>query len=278
MRWLKHLSTAHNDDEVDLLLEECGAEGYGAYWLIIEDIAGPMEAGKMEPSAIHSDAKWASLCRVHHLTWKSLKLKLGRKLLLITPMADGRVKIAAPNILKYKDEYSRKSGQTPALSRERADTEGEQRESRGRARAVPPESAPEKQPTDATAAALQRMHEKHPYPSNPLDALYQFQRTVETAVNPEAVRESAEKNHAAWCEYWRAKTTQEGRAPWIPTLAQFFTDGYHAKMPPIRDGPAPVKQAPKSKSERDADAAREQFERLSRERSKANEPRVSANR
>lgn len=125
MRWLKHLSTAHNDEEMDRILEECGAEGYGAYWLIIEEIAGPMEPGKMEPSAVHSDATWARLTHTHPLTWKSLKQKLGSKLLVVTRCEDGRTRIACPNILKYKDEYSRKSGQTRELSRSRAEAEAD---------------------------------------------------------------------------------------------------------------------------------------------------------
>lgn len=276
MRWVKHLSTAHNDPEVDRLLEECGAEGYGAYWLIIEDIAGPMEQGRMEPEATHSDLKWSQIAHVHRLTWRSLKQKLGSKLLVITQSDDGRVRIAAPNILKYKDEYSKKSGHTPELSRYRADTDTEAEKDGA---CVPPKKPPKTKPLpepeenctriDREAnAALARMFERHPYPSNPLDAAYQFQRIVQTAVNPDAVIESSEKNHAAWCEYWTKKAAEDGRAPWMPKLAEFFHNGYHAKAPPARDGPVPMKKPAKTKQEHEAEAAREQFEKLSQQKIK----------
>jgi len=244
-------------------LEECGAEGYGAYWLIIEDIAGPMESGRMEPAATHSDVTWARLIRVHPLRWKSLKKKLGSKLLVITESADGRVRIAAPNILKYKDEYSKKSGHRPVLSRGRADAdteaEGEQRSACG---AAPENPAPS--PPDVFA----RMLKRHPYPSNALDAAHQFGRVVKTASDIE----SSETNHTAWCEYWEKKTAEEGRAPWIPTLSQFFMDGYYAKLPPVRDGP---KAAPKSMQVIKSEEAEQELARLVAKKRERQNARVS---
>jgi hypothetical protein len=110
MRWLKHLSMAHADREVDLIIETAGPVAYGIYWLIVEDIAASMEPGKMEPYAIHSLSKWCALFRLHHRTVTPLLTLLGRKLLNVVPMDDGRIKIEVPNIMKYKDEYTKKSG------------------------------------------------------------------------------------------------------------------------------------------------------------------------
>lgn len=125
MRWFKHMTAAHLDGEMDRILEECGAEAYGIYWLVLEDIGTAMEPGRMDPAAVHSDAKWAQIARVHPRVWRSSKDQLGRKLLNISPTGDNRVMISVPNILKYKDEYSRKSGHPQDLNRDRyiADTE-----------------------------------------------------------------------------------------------------------------------------------------------------------
>ena len=113
MRWVKHLSMAHADDELDAVLEKHGGEGYGAYWLIVEDIAAAMDAGRMEPSAVHTELKWAQICHVSVRAMRNVIQTLSNHLAIINQSPDNRVQIAIPNILKYKDEYSKKSGQTP---------------------------------------------------------------------------------------------------------------------------------------------------------------------
>lgn len=126
MRWMKHLTSAHQDGEITRVLEESGALAYGVYWLILEDIAGPMEGGpSMSPEATHSDQRWAQIAHVDPRLWRKCRETLGRKLLEITVVEGNRVRIRAPNLLKYKDEYSKKSGQTPVLNR----AEGEQKQS-----------------------------------------------------------------------------------------------------------------------------------------------------
>lgn len=128
MRWLKHLTAAHQDGEVDRVLEECGAVAYGVYWLILEDIAGPMESGAMVPEATHSDQRWCQICHVDPRVWRNCKQTLGKKLLVFTIVEGNRVSISAPKILKYKDEYSKKSGQSTSLNR----ADREQIQSRGK--------------------------------------------------------------------------------------------------------------------------------------------------
>ena len=123
MRWFKHMTAAHMDGEMDRLLEECGAEIYGVYWLILEDIGSAMEPGRMAPSAIHSDSKWAQIARVQPRIWRSSRDQLAKKLLNMSRTEDNRLQISAPNLLKYKDEYARKSGQTQELNRADTDTD-----------------------------------------------------------------------------------------------------------------------------------------------------------
>lgn len=118
MRWVKHLSMAHTDEEVDRILEKFGAIAYGVFWLIIEDIASGMDAGKMVPRAVHSRQKWAQIARVPPRVLTSQLQEFGKKLLNISVTGDDRIQIEAPNILKYKDEYSKKSGVTPELKAE----------------------------------------------------------------------------------------------------------------------------------------------------------------
>lgn len=114
MRWTKHLTLAHADKALAAILEEFGAEGYGVYWLMIEDIAAPMEKDKMiDPSATHSWVKWSQICHCSVRVLKSIANRLEEKKLIDLISIDNRSQITIHNILKYKDEYSKKSGQTP---------------------------------------------------------------------------------------------------------------------------------------------------------------------
>ena len=100
-----------------MLLERHGGEGYGAYWLIVEDIAAAMDAGKMSPEAIHTEQKWAQICHVSTRTLRNLLQTMSKHLAKVEQTTDNRIRIAVPNILKYKDEYSKKSGQYQEQSR-----------------------------------------------------------------------------------------------------------------------------------------------------------------
>jgi hypothetical protein len=112
MRWLKHLSMAHEDPKLSHLLEAHGPEGYGVYWLLVETIAAPLEINATEASLTHSVAKWAS---VLHISARKMQ-KFGQILkdlnLISLETVDNRWKISVPNMLKYRDEYFRKSGGT----------------------------------------------------------------------------------------------------------------------------------------------------------------------
>lgn len=123
MRWTKHLTMAHADKALAAILEEFGAEGYGVYWLMIEDIAAPMEAGKMEPIGIHSVVKWSQICNCSARRWRSIVTRMAEKTLIVVQSIDDRIQIEVPNIVKYKDEYSKKSGQTTEQEREQKQKE-----------------------------------------------------------------------------------------------------------------------------------------------------------
>jgi hypothetical protein len=125
MRWVKHLTMAHKDPEVDAVLEKLGAVAYGAYWLIIEEIASAMEPGKDAPEAVRSVGKWAGICRVQPRVFRKIIAELGAHLVTVCETSDGRLKIAVPKILKYRDEYSKRSGYPPEQTQTRADIRAE---------------------------------------------------------------------------------------------------------------------------------------------------------
>jgi hypothetical protein len=134
MRWLKHLSMAHEDPKMTELLETEGIEAYGVYWLLLECIASAMESGSDRPELTHSIGHWAQklhiyhTSRCHHLIYVLTNLHL-----ISTKSTLDRVTISVPKLLKYRDEYSKKSGHSPENVRPRV----EQRENRERAERKP---------------------------------------------------------------------------------------------------------------------------------------------
>jgi|SRR5579863_9806980 len=146
MRWIKHLTRAHADPEIDGILEEFGAEGYGVYWLLVEEIAEKMEGKNPCTRVVHSDVKWASIVRTSVRKWRSIAKKMNDRLLIVVRSTDNRIEIDIPKILKYKDEYARKSGVAPDSRTEREQIEIETTDYVGE---PPPSPHPRKPPGSA---------------------------------------------------------------------------------------------------------------------------------
>lgn len=146
MRWLKHLTAAHQDIAMSEILEEFGPEGYGIYWLLLEHLAVAVEKDSLAvPTAAHSVIRWSQICHCSARLFRKFTTSAAHlRLISVTSTADlrqisaksmgDRLQISIPKLLKYRDEYSKKSGQTPdklrtnsALDRDR-DTEGEHKQ------------------------------------------------------------------------------------------------------------------------------------------------------
>ena len=123
MRWIKHLSKSRKDEKLSAVLEDMGAEGYGVFWLIIECISEVMENGRMEPQLTYSGLQWSHELHISVRKFHSISQRLAKDRLIVLISSSDRFKIYVPNIVKYKDEYSKKSGGCPDS---KADTEREQ--------------------------------------------------------------------------------------------------------------------------------------------------------
>ena len=130
MRWFKHLTLAHDDTAIAVVLELFGPEGYGIYWLMLEHVAAGIEKNSvLIPSRTHSAVEWSKICacsarRLRQFCEKATELRLicaqtapDLRRFSSRRVAD-RLQIDIPKLLKYRDEYSKKSGQTPVQDRE----------------------------------------------------------------------------------------------------------------------------------------------------------------
>jgi hypothetical protein len=95
------------------------------------------------------------------------------------------------------------------------------------------------------ADSLRRMFDAHPVPCDLYSATHAYRKTLESSVNPLAVMAFSEKLHAEWCAHWESERKAwdgQGKPPYVPFLAKFFTDGWAAKHPPTQAAPAERKQ------------------------------------
>ncbi len=117
MRWIKHMTATAQDERVASYLDDCGPsgrhEGYGFFWLLLEVVAAQIETGSDKCSATYALPTWSRLLYCHHHTVGKYLGKLEVAGLVTAKKAAGKVEVIIPNLLKYRDEYSRKSGVAP---------------------------------------------------------------------------------------------------------------------------------------------------------------------
>lgn len=106
MRWLKHLSTAQRDPDMQALISEFGYEGYGVYWSILETIAEQLDGNNKTSLTLPikswkissiSDKKWMKIARFLK-NYEKISLEINEKMATVN----------CPKLLRYRDEYQKK--------------------------------------------------------------------------------------------------------------------------------------------------------------------------
>ena len=118
------MTASHDDEKLADLIARYGHAGYGTWWIVLEIVAARLESGG-HPSVTYHVTKWSHLLSVRgsHVLSTLLKLDVTH---LVTVVRDGdEITVTIPNLLKYRDEYSRKSGQRQDNVPPRTDTDTE---------------------------------------------------------------------------------------------------------------------------------------------------------
>lgn len=117
MRWFKHMAATRDDEKIVNLIASGGLEAYGFYWAIIEMVARQIEKDSTKCSVTYPLPYLSRQLYLHHNKVSNLlgKLQVTGLILLSKSEVDGGVNftITCPNLLKYRDEYNRKSVKTP---------------------------------------------------------------------------------------------------------------------------------------------------------------------
>lgn len=113
MRWFKHLTRSHEDENLCKIIDRFGIEGYGIYWIILERIAGNMD-GTETPSLEISIRNWSKSVGISPKKLQNF-VRFSANLGCFVAIFSGHtLRIECPKLLKYKDEYARKSGHKQA--------------------------------------------------------------------------------------------------------------------------------------------------------------------
>lgn len=131
MRWFKHLCQTRSDERIAKFFDKCGWEGYGVYWGVLEIIASLMcKENGWKTEVTYPLTKWVSMLTLHRTKLSKYLLCAEQQGLLAINYSGDTLSVNCPNLLKYKDEYAKKSrhcpdniptvsGQTPRQDRDR---------------------------------------------------------------------------------------------------------------------------------------------------------------
>lgn len=127
MRWIKHMTRTRNDQKMATFLTYAGLNGYGFWWALLETIASEMDNSD-RCEICYTVYQWCSKIGCKKQTFlKYIQIMQDLDLLTASQWpADGqplaarestngstRVSIKVSNLLKYRDEYSSRSGHSP---------------------------------------------------------------------------------------------------------------------------------------------------------------------
>ena len=112
MIWFRHMSTSSADERLSEMKAVFGLEGIGFWWTLLEIIALQMDGANQKYEASYSLSQWAMKIGCHHHK-VSVFFKKFETAGLLTMAYDGsngvgKLTIGVPNLVKYRDEYSKK--------------------------------------------------------------------------------------------------------------------------------------------------------------------------
>lgn len=150
IKWFKHMTASWDDERLARLVGSGGMEGlamYGLYWRLLEIVAAQMDGKTPSCSVQYPVTRWSLLLSLRGSHVFSTLSRLAVTGVVTLERHDTDVRVTIPNLLKYRDEYARKSGHTPDNIPPRTEGEGEgegeqnkkEKKNKLLTRSVPPE-------------------------------------------------------------------------------------------------------------------------------------------
>lgn len=243
---------AHEDVAMSALLEECGPESYGVYWLLLETVACTMEKNCASPELTHSELKWAQTLYVSVRKFRRYVGVFASRGLILSETIENRLHISIPKLLKYRDEYSNRSGQAPDKLPARSDTDQIRADTENKEPPIVPQGGPVRVPdqpktakTKQRTAIQQEFHEEWPgywlkRGKDTAERAYEKARKQATReeihagverMGPVLLREAQERGHTPL-----HPATWLNRGGWKDEVEPHL---FPARASPVRDVPPP---------------------------------------
>lgn len=116
MRWFKHMTSSWEDQKLSAAIDELGLEGYGFWWRMLEIIAKQLDEGGTT-NCSYSSRKWGEFFGISAKKFEKFAGIFKKFEIFQVNFSEKYIEVNIPNLLKYKDEWTRKkaknSGVTP---------------------------------------------------------------------------------------------------------------------------------------------------------------------
>jgi hypothetical protein len=114
MRWFKHLADASDDEFILSLEARFGLDGYARWWKLLEAIAARMKPTDTSATASLPRSEWLRILKCKRKQLDTFLESIGNERRIILSETGNILQIECPKLLKFRDEYARKSGHSPA--------------------------------------------------------------------------------------------------------------------------------------------------------------------
>ena len=248
MRWFKHMAHANRDEALQRIRDEFGLEGYGLYWLILETLAEQVdENGKT--SIELSPQNWRRITGISPKKFQ-LFIRISSELgIFQAEISEKLILVDCPNLLKYRDEWSRKRGKNSGATPEQLRCKDSDTETETEKKEEPPTEACSEllvpstsKPSDSASPSpvfvsipLTKSQGQHPVAEADADRLQELYPAVDVKRELLAI--------VAWCEAnpSRRKTRTGVKAFLTNWLKREQDRGGTRASPVARAAPLPVR-------------------------------------
>jgi len=108
------MTATRKDEKIARLIADYGLTGYGLWWSVLEVVAASLDIKTHpHPSVTYPVSTWSDLLSLRGSHVRQALVKLEVTHLVTAEWSGNDLTVTIPNLLKYRDEYSQRSGQTP---------------------------------------------------------------------------------------------------------------------------------------------------------------------
>lgn len=112
MRWFKHMTNSSLDEKLARFMDKYGLEAYGFFWRVLEAIAENVDETDRK-HVEYSSKTWCKLLGIRPQTFRKLISESEVSGLFQVCFNSDLIRVESPNILKFRDEWTRKKSKTP---------------------------------------------------------------------------------------------------------------------------------------------------------------------